>query len=179
MNSSNLLAISEIGTPLGVMLAVCDNTALYLLEFKDKKTVETQIEKLCKQAGTKLIHQQLPIHTTLKHELDLYFQGQLKSFTTPCALEGTSFQKRVWQELMTIPPGQTRSYQDLAQQLGNPKACRAVARANSTNRLAIIIPCHRVINKDGQLGGYTGGIARKDWLLTHEKKLRAGKKIGF
>lgn len=82
---------------------------------------------------------------------------------------GSSFQMRVWEELEKIPFGQTRSYQEIATAIGRPTACRAVARANSTNQLAIIIPCHRVINSSGALGGYAGGLSRKQWMLKHEQ----------
>ena len=94
--------------------------------------------------------------------------GALKDFKTPIAYVGSDFQKSVWDALQTIPYGQTCSYSDLAKILGKTAAARAAARANGANQLAIVIPCHRVINMDGRLGGYGGGLARKGWLIDHE-----------
>jgi AraC family transcriptional regulator of adaptative response/methylated-DNA-[protein]-cysteine methyltransferase len=102
----------------------------------------------------------------------LYFQGKLKEFKTPIALNGTPFQKQVWEELLKIPYGQTISYKDLAIAVGNPRGCRAVAQANGANNLAVIIPCHRVINHNGRIGGYGGGLDRKKWLLDLEIRIR-------
>ena len=110
----------------------------------------------------------LPI-VSIEQELAAYFEGKLKHFKTSVMLLGSSFQQKVWDELKKIPSGETRSYLDIAKSIGQPTACRAVARANGANQLAIMIPCHRVINENGQLGGYGGGVARKEWLLNLEK----------
>jgi len=101
-------------------------------------------------------------------QLQEYFQGQRQSFTLPLAPPGTPFQQRVWQELQRIPFGTTRTYRELAQRLGMPRAVRAVGHANGRNPLAIVIPCHRLIGSDGQLRGYAGGVAIKQRLLQHE-----------
>jgi AraC family transcriptional regulator of adaptative response/methylated-DNA-[protein]-cysteine methyltransferase len=106
----------------------------------------------------------------IQKELGLYFQGKLQEFKTPISYPGTPFQIETWQQLLNIPYGQTRSYGEMARLMGKPTHFRAVARANSTNRLAIIIPCHRVINTGGALGGYAGGIDKKQWLLDHEQR---------
>jgi len=100
--------------------------------------------------------------------LTAYFDGKLKEFQTPLFLLGSPFQKQVWEALNKIPFGETSSYLDIAKRIGRPAACRAVAQANGANQLAIIIPCHRVINHNGELGGYGGGITRKEWLLNLE-----------
>jgi methylated-DNA-[protein]-cysteine S-methyltransferase len=105
----------------------------------------------------------------LRQELDLYFQGRLKVFATPLETIGTAFQQQVWNALLTIPYGETRSYKEQAQQLGNPKAVRAVAAANGQNKVSILIPCHRVIGSDGKLTGYAGGLNRKQSLLALER----------
>jgi AraC family transcriptional regulator of adaptative response/methylated-DNA-[protein]-cysteine methyltransferase len=105
----------------------------------------------------------------LETELDDYFAGTLREFTVPLLYPGTPFQQRVWQELLAIPYGETRSYQQLATAVGSPKAVRAVGRTNGLNRIAIVIPCHRVINKDGSLCGYGGGLRRKQFLLELER----------
>lgn len=110
-----------------------------------------------------------PINS-IEKELKIYFEGNLLEFKTPLQLLGSPFQKRVWEALKKIPPGETRSYSDLAIAIGRPSAFRAVAQANGANQLAIIIPCHRVINSNGELGGYAGGLTRKKWLIIHERK---------
>lgn len=101
-------------------------------------------------------------------ELQAYFAAENFEFRTPFNLLGTEFQLQVWNALLQIPAGQNKSYGDLAKKIHHPKAFRAVARANGANRLALIVPCHRVINSDGSFGGYGGGIARKKWLLELE-----------
>ncbi|MCA9288119.1 MAG: methylated-DNA--[protein]-cysteine S-methyltransferase [Phycisphaerales bacterium] len=106
----------------------------------------------------------------LRDELDAYFAGRCDAFTVPLAAPGTPFQAEVWAALGRIPAGVTRSYGDLARSLGRPTAFRAVARANATNPIALLVPCHRVIGSDGSLTGYAGGLAIKRWLLGHEAR---------
>lgn len=105
-------------------------------------------------------------------ELGAYFRGELHKFTFPLRFEGTDFQKRVWRALLEIPYGKTLSYLELARQLGDEKAVRAVAAANGKNPLWIVVPCHRVIGSDGSLTGYAGGLWRKKWLLEHEGAIK-------
>jgi methylated-DNA-[protein]-cysteine S-methyltransferase len=114
------------------------------------------------------------IQRSLSHQLKAYFQGTLLEFNLKLDPQGTDFQKRVWQELTNIPFGKIASYQDMANKLGDPKVIRAAASANGKNPIAIIIPCHRVIGKDGSLTGYAGGLHRKKWLLDHENRLANG-----
>ncbi|MBY0533908.1 MAG: methylated-DNA--[protein]-cysteine S-methyltransferase [Rickettsiaceae bacterium] len=165
-----LLKSAYIDTPLGPMLAISDEEALYLLEFADRRSLERQVDRI--KTKTKAIitaGQSEPIKL-IKSELQRYFDGSLKEFTTPLQLLGSTFQEIVWEELMRIPYGQTRSYSDQAKAIGKQKAYRAVANANGANKLAIIIPCHRIINSNGDLGGYGGGVNRKKWLIDFEKK---------
>ena len=108
----------------------------------------------------------------LEREVRDYFAGVLLNFKTPFRFFGTPFQKRVWQELQQIPYGQTRSYAEIATAIGKPSAFRAVALANSANMICVIVPCHRVIQSTGALGGYASGMERKQWLLNHEGKAR-------
>lgn len=103
------------------------------------------------------------------HQLFEYLAGKRQIFDLPLAVKGTPFQKRVWEALMAIPYGETRSYKDIAAAVGSPRACRAVGMANNRNNIAIIIPCHRVIGADGQLVGYGGGLDKKAYLLELEK----------
>ena len=104
-------------------------------------------------------------------QLKQYFKGERKEFDLKLSPKGTDFQKRVWEELRKIPFGKTVSYQQIANQLGNPKVIRAAASANGKNPIPIIIPCHRVIGSDGSLTGYSGGLQRKKWLLEHESPI--------
>jgi AraC family transcriptional regulator of adaptative response/methylated-DNA-[protein]-cysteine methyltransferase len=158
-----------IETPLGAMLAIADDVGLHLLEFVDRRGLEREILLLRKSQrvvvpGTNFILEKI------ESELHRYFDGTLTKFTVPVVVQGSPFEKSVWEQLRKIPSGETRSYSDIAEGAGSPKAVRAVGRANGRNRLAIIIPCHRVIRADGSLCGYGGGVWRKQWLLEHERK---------
>lgn len=168
--SSKLLRASCIETQLGTMIALADDDALYLLEFMDHPDLEKNINRLKKDKKVTIIAGNPKPITMLTKELNDYFCGNLKAFSTPLVLRGSTFQATVWKTLKTIPYGTTQSYKHIATSIGKPTAFRAVAQANSTNHLAIIIPCHRVIYTNGTLGGYSGGVARKQWLLDHEKK---------
>ena len=119
-----------------------------------------------------------PLLDRLKAELAEYFAGQRRSFEVPLHVSGSPFQERVWQELLKIPYGETRSYEDVARQTGSPDAVRAVGTANGSNRIAIVIPCHRVVNKGGKLGGYGGGLWRKQRLLGLEQGQRIDGLLG-
>ncbi len=111
-----------------------------------------------------------PVLEMTIQQLDAYFKGTLQKFSVPMELHGTAFQKTVWEALCTIPYGTVVSYQDIAIAIGNPKAVRAVGMANNKNPISIIIPCHRVIGKQGSLTGYAGGLDKKQWLLCHERE---------
>lgn len=164
-----LLSATWIETPLGSMIAIANEEALYLLEFVDRRGLETEIEKLRKRMQAAVIPGNNQVLVLLKTELEQYFVGTLKQFQTPIGYLGSDFQKNVWNALRKIPVGVTYSYKELAEELGNPKAYRAVARANGANQISILVPCHRIINTNGELGGYGGGLYRKEWLLKHEK----------
>ena len=115
----------------------------------------------------------------VQEQFSAYFNGTLTAFDLPLEIKGTDFQRKVWQHLLTIPFGKTCSYLDLALDLGDPKAIRAVAAANAKNKNLIVIPCHRVIAKNGQMQGYAGGITRKEQLLMHEKGLSQASLFGY
>lgn len=170
MEGKTLITTTRIPTPLGPMVAGATDEGICLLEFADRRMLETQMKKLRKYLNAVLIPGQHNYLDLLTDQLEAYFSGQSLEFDIPLITPGTEFQQQVWETLMTIPVGKTRSYQEQAQHLGNPKAVRAVATANGANRVAIIIPCHRVIGSDGNLTGYGGGIWRKKWLLEHEAK---------
>ena len=169
-----VITYNRILTPLGPMLVGVTDAGVCLLEFVDRRMLPTQIQRIQKLLNATALPGEHPLLKQLADELNAYFAGSLQTFSIPLAIPGTDFQQRVWQALQTIPYGGLRSYQEQAQVLGQPEAVRAVAKANGDNRLAIIVPCHRVIGKDGKLTGYGGGLWRKQWLLDHEQKyLRA------
>lgn len=157
-----------IDTPIGPMVAIGNNKALYLLEFADRRGLEKEIETMRNKLNSAITPGTNAILTSVKKELEDYFAKKLKKFTTPIYMLGSPFQKLVWEQLIKIPYGTTCSYGKLARSIDKPTAYRAVANANGKNQLAIIIPCHRVINTGGALGGYVGGINRKKWMLDHE-----------
>lgn len=167
---ANILKASWLDTRLGPMIAIADEKLLYLLEFVDRRGLEREVERLRKRLKAAIIPGCTEPILSIEKELKDYFEGKLRQFKTPLFLLGSPFQKLVWEELKKIPYGKTQSYAQLATTLGKPTAFRAVAQANGANQFAIIIPCHRVINTNGELGGYGGGLARKKWLIEHENK---------
>lgn len=148
------------------MIVIADESAVYLLAFADR--YQKNIAQLQRSLQCTLEDGHTQPMAMLERELHDYYAGKLNTFQTPLKPCGTSFQQSVWHALQTIPYGQTRSYAQIARALGKPTAFRAVAQANGANPLCIIIPCHRVINADGKLGGYAGGIERKQALLAQE-----------
>jgi AraC family transcriptional regulator of adaptative response/methylated-DNA-[protein]-cysteine methyltransferase len=165
-----ILKSTWIDTQLGPMLAIADEAFLYLLEFVDQHGLESKVERLRTNLHAVIIPGHTQIIQQIEFELKKYFEGSLKEFKTPIQVLGSPFQQLVWRGLMGIPYGQTRSYGDQARALGKETAYRAVASANGANKIAIVIPCHRIINSNGELGGYSGGIHRKKWLIAHEKQ---------
>lgn len=164
-----VILINRITTPIGPMFACATDKGLCLLEFVDRRMLETEFKDLQRRLNASIIVGENNHIQQAKKELSEYFNHQRQVFDVPLHTPGTDFQNSVWQGLLKIPYGQTRSYQEQANAIGNPKAIRAVASANGFNRIAIIIPCHRVIGKDGNLRGYGGGLERKRWLLSHEQ----------
>lgn len=158
-----------INTPLGEMIACATDKGICLLEFNDRKKLEDQFKKLSKDLNTSIAEEENIHFDLLKKELEAYFNGKLEKFTTPLDIIGTEFQKKVWQVLLTIPYGKTVSYLQQSESMGNPLSIRAVANANGMNKIAIIVPCHRVIGSNGKLTGYAGGLERKRFLLNLEK----------
>jgi AraC family transcriptional regulator of adaptative response/methylated-DNA-[protein]-cysteine methyltransferase len=164
------LKASLIDTKLGPMVAIGDDAALYLLEFLDKKGLEREFKALCLKAGSSIVAGASRPLQLIEKELGAYFDGTLSQFATPLHILGTPFQKLVWGELARTAYGTTRSYAHQSQAMGRSSSHRAVANANGANQLALVIPCHRIIASSGALGGYSGGVARKQWLLDHEKQ---------
>ncbi len=169
---SECIHIARILTPLGPMLAGATETAVCLLEFADRRMLETQLQRLKSRLGSELVLGDNPQLDRLKDELNRYFAGSLQEFTVPLHYPGTEFQVECWDYLRSIPYGTTRSYAQQAKAVDRPGALRAVGRANGENRLSIVIPCHRVVGSDGKLTGYGGGLWRKRFLLDHELRYR-------
>jgi AraC family transcriptional regulator of adaptative response/methylated-DNA-[protein]-cysteine methyltransferase len=165
---NHLVPTTRILTPLGPMLAGATDEGICLLEFIDRRMLETQLSRLSKLLNAKVVPGSHPHFDRLQEQLDEYFSGKRREFTLPLVLPGTPFQKQVWVGLQSIPYGATRSYKEQAETIGAPNAVRAVARANGENRIAILVPCHRVIGANGELVGYGGGLSRKQYLLKLE-----------
>ena len=160
-----------VETPIGPMIAGSREGALILLEFTDRRRMETQIETLRKRLEAAFLPEDDAVIRQTRRELDEYFAGKRRDFTIPLDYPGTPFETKVWTELLRIPYGETRSYEELAEITSSKGAVRAVGSANGRNRIAIVIPCHRVVNKSGALVGYGGGLWRKQALLALEQGL--------
>ena len=161
--------VTWIDTPLGSMAAAATDEGLCLLEYTDEDRLRRQVDALRRRFRCALVPGDHPHLTTARGELADYFSGRRVTFTVPLQPRGTDFEMRVWRALQEIPYGATRSYEDIARLVASPAAVRAVGRANGRNPLAIVIPCHRVVNKSGELGGYGGGLWRKRRLLHLEQ----------
>jgi AraC family transcriptional regulator of adaptative response/methylated-DNA-[protein]-cysteine methyltransferase len=164
----DFIRLAWIDSPLGSIVAGAVDEGICLLEFTDRRMLEAQADALRSRFGLPAAPSPHPHLERLEAELELYFDGRLRDFSVPVREPGTPFQERVWSALRDIPCGETRSYRDIARAVGDPAAVRAVAQANGRNRVAILVPCHRVIGADGGLGGYGGGLWRKKRLLEIE-----------
>jgi AraC family transcriptional regulator of adaptative response/methylated-DNA-[protein]-cysteine methyltransferase len=166
--------LAWVPTPLGPMIAGATDEGVCLLEFSDRRMLEAQLATLGRWfEGPRVMGTNEHLER-LKTQLASYFAGALQTFSVPLIYPGTPFQERVWGKLLNVSFGQTMSYQELARAVGDPAAVRAVGRANGMNRIAILIPCHRIVNKNGDLGGYGGGLRRKQYLLKLEQAFAAG-----
>ncbi|HKY31762.1 MAG TPA: methylated-DNA--[protein]-cysteine S-methyltransferase [Candidatus Polarisedimenticolia bacterium] len=170
---ADCIVVGWIPSPLGPLVAASVREGICLLEFTDRRMLEGQVARLGRLFRRPAVAGRSEHLDRLRKEMERYFQGSAAPFTVPVAAPGTPFQERVWSELRRIPRGTTCSYQELARRIGAPRASRAVGRANGMNRVAIVIPCHRVVNGDGRLGGYGGGLWRKERLLALERAIPA------
>lgn len=172
---TDFVRIAWIDSAVGPLIAGATDRGIALLEYADRRTLEAQGAALEERLRLPVAAASHPYLATLEAELSEYFAGKRRAFTLPVDEPGTPFQERVWAALRTIPYGETWSYAELARAVGEPEATRAVARANSMNRVAIVVPCHRVVAADGGLGGYSGGLWRKARLLEIEGALPGAK----
>jgi len=161
----NSIFISRIDTPIGEMLGGATENGICLLEFKERKNLDNQLSGVSTYFEKEIINGSNQHLLKLQEQINQYFLKKLEKFVLPLDLSGTAFQKSVWEALLKIPYGHTVSYLELSKTMGNVKAIRAVANANAANKIAIVIPCHRVIGADGSLTGYAGGLWRKKRLL--------------
>ncbi len=146
------------------------DTGICLFDFQYRRSIDSIMKRIETHTGDTFAEGEHALFSILEAQMNEYFSGQRKTFDIPLHLAGTAFQQQVWNGLLQIPYGETRSYKQQSVFLGNEKAIRAVAGANGENGIAIIIPCHRVIGGNGSLTGYGGGLQRKQWLLSHERK---------
>jgi AraC family transcriptional regulator of adaptative response/methylated-DNA-[protein]-cysteine methyltransferase len=165
-----IITVAQIETPLGPMFGGAMDEGICLLEFIDERSPEIVFKSVSKALNARIIQGEHHHFDALRIQLMEYFDGKRKDFELSLFTPGTDFQNAVWKELLNIPYGTTRSYKQQSIAIGMPDAVRAVANANGMNRIAIIIPCHRVIGSNGTLTGYGGGLWRKKWLLEHENK---------
>lgn len=166
---SDAVVLRILRTPLGAMLGGVTRGGVCLLEFTDRPMLPTQLAVLERRFGLPLRPGRHALLDRLQVELDAYFAGDLDALRLPLTAPGTAFQERTWATLREIPAGTTLNYEELAERAGRPGAQRAAGTANGANRIAIAIPCHRVVRKSGEVGGYGGGAWRKEWLLAHER----------
>jgi AraC family transcriptional regulator of adaptative response/methylated-DNA-[protein]-cysteine methyltransferase len=169
---TDVIKVTWLESPVGPLLAAATSRAVVLLEFTERRMLEAQFDVLRRRFKSPIVPGDNPHLAKLRQELVEYFDGRRKNFTVPLNYPGTPFQQKVWDELLRIPYGETRSYEDIARAVGSASAVRAVGQTNGLNRICVVIPCHRVVNKDGKLGGYGGGLWRKQALLTLEQGQR-------
>jgi O-6-methylguanine DNA methyltransferase len=163
------VSIDWVASPVGPLVLGATSTAVVLLEFSCAEEIAAQLDRTRKCLNHPLVHESNSLLTELRSQLAEYFSGTRHAFDLPLAYQGTEFQSRVWTALRSIPFGETRSYGAIAKALGDPGAMRAVGAANGVNPIAIVIPCHRVVNANGTLGGFGGGAWRKQLLLDLEQ----------
>ena len=166
----NAVKLDWMNSPVGPLLLGVSSTAVVALEFAALEHIETQVQRLHKQLNAPIARgDEEPLLQRLRSELIEYFGSRRRAFDVPISYAGSEFQQRVWTALRAIPYGQTCSYAAIARAVGDPNATRAVGMANGQNPIAIIVPCHRVVNASGELGGYGGGRWRKQLLLDLEQ----------
>lgn len=169
-DSSPIILMHRFTTPIGPMIVCATEKGLCLLEFSSRKILEKELTDLQRLLKAQIMIGENAHTRQVEAEITEYFSGQRRHFDVALDMPGTDFQRSVWQALLGVSYGSTASYQDQARKLGKLEAVRAVASANGANRISIIVPCHRIIGKDGSLVGYGGGLARKRWLLEHERR---------
>lgn len=172
MMQAGRIVYKTFETPLGLMVAAVTQSGCCLLQYEDRGGLDRIKKRILKRYGSEMIPSNSRFIDQVRAELDEYFSGRRDKFDVTLDLKGTPFQMTVWNRLLSIPYGETMSYGDLAAAIGKPKASRAVGTANGENYISIAVPCHRVIQHDGKLRGYGGGLWRKRYLLELEGSLQ-------
>lgn len=162
MGEAMQLYFKYIDSPVGQLQLVAHDQALVAVKWDNEDPKRLRLASMLEQSDH-------PMLLKVEQQLAEYFCGERQLFDLPLDLAGTEFQQQVWQALQSIPYAETRSYKDIAEQIGNPKAVRAVGAANGKNPISIVVPCHRVIGASGQLVGFAGGLDYKQYLLAHEQ----------
>ncbi|MCY3414408.1 MAG: methylated-DNA--[protein]-cysteine S-methyltransferase [Candidatus Heimdallarchaeota archaeon] len=170
MRSMNEIEVFSYKSPVGELIIGTIDDGCCLLEYKYRKAIKTIYPRVKRYFSAEFVERENRLHQQIISELEQYFNGKRNKFDFNIHMRGTEFQETVWQELLTIPYGETISYQELARRIGKPSSVRAVANANGQNCMSIVIPCHRVIGKDGSLQGYGGGVQNKKKLLQLEQQ---------
>ena len=169
LDDARVVRVTRFATPLGPMIAGATEEELVLLEFADRRQLESQVRRIGQRLGAVFVPEANGVTATAASQIGDYFGGTRQEFALPLRLLGSDFELDVWTALLRIPFGETRSYGDIAVDVGRPAAVRAVGRANGMNALAVAVPCHRVVGADGRLVGYGGGLWRKERLLELER----------
>ena len=172
-SGANAIVTTLVDTLLGPMLAGATDDGVCLAEFADRRMLPTQLETLRRRLQRPIVAGSHPHLDRLRTQLTEYFAGERRDFDLQLVAPGSAFQQRTWAELRALDAGATVSYEELAERVGRPRAQRAVGTANGANRIAVVIPCHRVVRKSGETGNYGGGRWRKEWLLAHEARVAA------
>ncbi len=175
----DVICYQIVSSPVGRLVIGSSSRGCCLLEFEDRGGLDKILTKTRQRYRLRLVESLLPMLDTVSEQLQQYFAGTLSHFDFPLHIEGTQFERRVWETLQRIPAGETTTYGDIASELGQPLAARAVGAANGRNSIAIVIPCHRVIEKNGGLRGYGGGLWRKRFLLQHEKSMASCRQVSL
>jgi O-6-methylguanine DNA methyltransferase len=160
-----------LSTPLGKMVAAECKNRLCRLEFLGRRKPTAILKAMAQQSGAVISGKKSAVLERTRRQLKMYFDGRLKKFNLPIDYNGTDFQRRIWRQLARIPHGKTVSYGKIAERIRRPKAARAAGMAIGSNPISIVVPCHRVVGKSGDLVGFGGGLWRKRWLLKHEGAL--------
>lgn len=168
-NTTGVINMMELSTPLGPMIAGTTSEGVCLLEFTNRIHLDKELTELQALLNAVVAPGRNEHSDQLERELEEYFEGKRKVFSVPVHTPGNEFVQSVWKTLQEIPYGKTWTYKEQAELMNNPKAIRAIAATNGRNRLAIIIPCHRVIGSDGKMTGYAAGVDKKKWLLRFER----------
>lgn len=165
-----MIVLKYIETPLGTMRMGATDKGICLFDFVDRQRMDTIMDRVVAMRGGPYMEGEHPLFEVLETEIGEYFAGTRKTFDVPVDMVGSPFQVRVWEALLEVPYGETRTYKQQTERLGDEKAIRAVANANGSNGIAILVPCHRIIGTNGSLTGYGGGIQRKQALLMLERQ---------